>query len=108
MIADYSKGTKMKQVSVKTLVLLLALFAFAAICYSTAWTPSVRADTHWWDDDHEPNQPKDPNQPVDPNAPTNPMPEMSISTGSLLWLSVMPADVNEPNQPPQPAPPEKV
>jgi hypothetical protein len=32
---------------------------------------------------------------------------MILSTGSLLWLSAVPADVNEPNQPPQPQP-EKV
>jgi hypothetical protein len=96
----------MRQVSVKTLILLMATLALAAVCYSTAWTPSVRAATAWWED--EPNQPPDPNQPVDPNAPASPMPEMSISTGSLLWLSTTPADVNEPNQPPQPIPPEKV
>jgi hypothetical protein len=96
----------MKQISAKTFMLLLAMLAFAVVCYSTVWTPSVRADTPWWQD--EPNQPKDPNQPADPNAPASPVPEMTLSTGSLLWLSVMPADVNEPNQPPQPAPPEKV
>jgi hypothetical protein len=98
----------MKHVSIKTLMLLIALFAFAAVCYSTTWTSSVRAGTHWWDDDREPNQPPDPNQPVDPNAPATPAPEMTFSTGSLVWLSAIPADVNEPNQPPQPRPPEKV
>ncbi len=98
----------MKRVSVKMLILLLALFGLAAVCYCAAWTPVVRADTHWWGDDHDPNQPQDPNRPVDPNAPAKPMPEMSLSAGSLLWLSAMPADVNEPNQPPQPAPPEKM
>jgi hypothetical protein len=96
----------MKRVSVRTLLLLIALFACAAVCYSTAWTPSVRAGTCWWED--EPNQPQDPNQPADPNAATNALPEMSLSTGSLLWLSTAAPDVNEPNQPPQPDLPEKV
>ena len=97
----------MKRVSVKTLILLIALFTLVAVCYSTAGTPLARADTHWWGDDPEPNQPQDPNRPADPNAPATPLPEMSFSAGSLLWLSTMPADVNEPNQPPQSAPPEK-
>ena len=97
----------MNQVSVRTLMLLVALLGLAVACYSTAWTPSVRAGTHWWDGDREPNQPQDPNQPVDPNAPANPIPETVLSTGSLLWLGITPADVNEPNQPPQPQPPEK-
>jgi len=95
----------MRHVSVKTLVLLMAILAFAGICYSTAWTPSVKAAVTWLDDD--PNQPEDPNQVADPNEAASPGPEMILSTGSLLWLSAVPADVNEPNQPPQPQP-EKV
>jgi hypothetical protein len=97
----------MKRASVRTLILLVALFGFVAVCYSVAGTSLVRADTHWWGDDHDPNQPQDPNRPADPNAPGKSIPEMSLSTGSLLWLSAMPADMNEPNRPPQPAPPEK-
>jgi hypothetical protein len=92
----------MKQVSVRTFVLLLALLAFAAVCCSTAWTPSVRAAVAWLDDD--PNQPPDPNQLPDPNEPANPQPELILSTGSLIWLSDTSGDPNDPNLPP----PEKV
>jgi hypothetical protein len=96
----------MKHVSVKTLILLFSLLTFAVACCGTAWTPAVRAAVTWLDDD--PNEATDPNLPVDPNVSASPGPEMILSTGSLLWLSAMPADVNEPNQPPQPQPPENM
>ena len=86
----------MKHVSVKTLILLFALLTFAACC-GTAWTPSVRAAVTWLDAD--PNLPPDPNLPVDPNASAVPQPEMIFSTGSLLWLSGVTVDPNEPNEP---------
>ncbi|MCX5643128.1 MAG: hypothetical protein NTZ17_00335 [Phycisphaerae bacterium] len=95
----------MKQVPVKTIILLIALLAFAMVCGSTAWTPSVRAAVAWLDAD--PNLPPDPNLPVDPNASAVPQPEMILSTGSLLWLSGITVDPNEPNEP-RPVPPEKV
>jgi hypothetical protein len=94
----------MRQVSVKTLVLLTAAFACAAVCYSTAWTSSVRAGTSWGH--AEPNQPQDPNGPVDPNESGSPLPEVRILPGPPLWHSALPADVNDPNQP-RPGPPER-
>jgi hypothetical protein len=95
----------MKHVSVKTLLLLLSLLAFAAACCGTAGTPSVRAAVAWLDVD--PNLPPDPNLPVDPNVSAAPQPEMILSTGPLPWLSGVTVDPNEPNEP-RPMPPEKV
>jgi hypothetical protein len=94
----------MSQVTIKTIMLLAVLLAVVAVCYSTTWTSSVRADTHWWDNDPDPNATQDPNAPADPNAAASALPEMSFGTGRLLRLSTLPADVNEPNQPPQPLP----
>jgi hypothetical protein len=95
----------MRQVSVKTFVPLSAMLACAAVSYSTAWTPSVKAATMWLDDD--PNQPADPNQVADPNAIVDPLPEAIVPVGSRIWLSGVTVDPNEPNQP-RPVPPEKV
>ena len=91
----------MKQVSVKAIILLIALLAFAVVCISTAWTPSVKAAVAWLDAD--PNLPPDPNLPVDPNV-IEPAPEMILSAGSLVWLSAASGDPNDPNLPP----PEKM
>jgi hypothetical protein len=93
----------MKQVSVKTVMLLVALLAVAVVSYSTAGTSSARGAIAWLDD--EPNLPPDPNQPVDPNAPAKPIPEMVLSTGSLLRLDIVPVDANEPPDPNQPVDP---
>jgi len=95
----------MKQVSVRTLVLLTALLACAAVCYSTAWTPSAKAAVTWLDDD--PNAPADPNQAADPNAVVNLLPEAISSARARIWLGSATVDPNEPNEP-RPVPPEKI
>jgi hypothetical protein len=97
----------MKLLSAKSLLLFAVLLGVAAVCYNAGGAVPVRAATYGADDKHEPNQPRDPNRPPDPNAPATNLPEMSLSGGSLLWLSTTPTDANEPNRPPRPAPPER-
>jgi hypothetical protein len=77
---------KMKTLAIKTLVVLAAVVALAAICQIAAWTPSAEAAIVWLAD------------PNDPNAPS-PAPEMVAPTFPIRHLA---ADPNDPNGPPQP------
>jgi len=95
-----------KQTSVRTLLLLVGLFAAVVVHQSAAFTPAAQAATVWLDDD--PNAVEDPNEPAeplpeslgpmtwlddDPNDPNEPLPE---SVSPLAWLDEDPNDPNEP------------
>jgi len=87
----------MKQVSVRTLVLLAELLAVVVVCQLLpVWTPSARAAMVWLDD-----------EPIDPNAPDeseNPQPESIAAVGSRVWLDDEPIDPNAPDEPENPQP----
>ncbi len=78
----------MKQTSVRTLLLLVGLFAAVVVHQSDAWTPTARAAAVWLDDD--------PNELGDPNEPTDPLPE---AIGPMIWLDDDPNEPEDANEP---------
>lgn len=83
--SNNGRGTKMRTLAIRGLVVLAAVVALAAICQIAAWTPSAMAGTMWLTD------------PNDPNAPS-PLPEMVTPT---LGIRRAVRDVNDPNGPPE-------
>ena len=83
----------MKQTSVRTLLLLVGLFAAVVVHQSAAFTPAAQAATVWLDDD--------PNAVEDPNEPAEPLPE---NLGPMTWLDDDPNAVEDPNEPAEPLP----
>jgi hypothetical protein len=103
----------MKQVTFRTLVLLVELLAVVAAHQFLTWTPLVEAGTVWLNGD--------PNEPADPNALGDPQPESVPGIlASRVWLGapnaslcvgeplddepVDPNGVDDPNAPDEPQP----
>jgi len=82
-----------KQTPVRTLLLLVGLFAAVVVYQSAALTPTARASIVWLEDD--------PNEVADPNESTEPMPE---SVGAFVWLEDDPNEVADPNESAEPMP----
>jgi len=80
----------MQKVSIRTLVLLIELFAAVLAHQCLAWVPPAQAEVIWIAT--EPNE---------PNEPPAPPPEYVHSSSELSCLA---ADPNETGDPPQPEP----